>query len=184
MVVTNEMLLRLSLYFYLPMMVGLIYYFVKINAIKRTVTENKDEIVQINSKIDVLKNAMKYLKLDNLIALNSALAKYREGVYEDDHFIQEVGDCKIFKIIDKSNGEITRISYDEIGQISSTQTVLSDTLHYSMEYVNGKLAIGIEYNQNAQKAFCYKYNEIGEVVSRDEYIYNENNGFEIKETIF
>lgn len=164
--------------------VAIVYIMRKLNSVARMSIDSKNTIEQLTDKIDVIRNSMRFIKLDNLVTMNNELAKYREGVYEDEYFIQEVGECKILKITDKSNGEITHITYNESGHIQQTNSYLNDVLLFTMEYVNGKLETGNKYNQNGQKAFSYKYNGIGEIVSQNEYLYDENNQLTIKETTF
>lgn len=113
------------------------------------------------------------LRLDNLINVSNEIGKYKEGIYEDDHFLQEVGHCKIIKITDKSSNEITNVYYDENGEKSHTETFDKDILKYMMKYQNGKLKNGIEFYKNGEILFEYIYDDAEEVSKKIEYIYDE-----------
>lgn len=125
------------------------------------------------------------LRLDNLINVNNEINKYREGIYEDDHFLQEVGHCKIIKITDKNSNEVTNVYYDDYGNKSITETFCDGLFKYKMEYANNKLKKGFEIDSNGNTVFEYCYNDAEEVSKKVEYIYDTNsNLLETKETNF
>lgn len=125
------------------------------------------------------------LRLDNLINVSNEISKYKEGVYEDEHFLQEVGHCKIIKLTDKNSGEITNVYYDENGNKSYTETLSNDKLKYKMQYENGKLSNGAELNNDGDIVFEYFYDDAEEVNRKIEYIYDENANLKDKqETIY
>ncbi|MGE4444904.1 MAG: hypothetical protein AB7E37_08055 [Candidatus Altimarinota bacterium] len=113
------------------------------------------------------------LRLDNLINVSNEIGKYKKGIYEDEHFLQEVGFCKIIKLTDKNSGEVTNVYYDENGDKSHTETYDKDTLKYAMKYENGKLKNGVEFNQNGEILFEYFYDDAEEISQKIEYIYDE-----------
>lgn len=123
------------------------------------------------------------LRLDNLINVSNEISKYKEGIYEDDHFLQVVGHCKIIKITDKKSGEITDVYYDENGEKSFTETFDKDLLKYTMKYENGKLRNGIEFNQNGEISFEYIYDDAEEISKKIEYIYDESTQLKEKKEI-
>lgn len=114
------------------------------------------------------------LRLDNLINVANEIGKYKNGVVEDEHFLQEVGHCKIIKFTDKQTNEVTNVYYDENGEKSYTQTYLNDYLKYEMIYTNGLLSQGAEFNNLKQVIFAYQYDEVGEVSVKIEYEYDVN----------
>ncbi|MEA2029618.1 MAG: hypothetical protein U9N49_11670 [Campylobacterota bacterium] len=114
------------------------------------------------------------LRLDNLINVSNEIGKYKNGIVEDEYFLQEVGSCKIIKFTDKQSGEITEVYYNEDGEKSHTQTFLKDKLKYEMKYTNGILSHGVEYNEQGQVIFAYEYDEAGEVSTKIEYEYDKS----------
>jgi restriction endonuclease S subunit len=157
--------------------------FKKISAITEKISEDHDHIKKLENKVESLKDVIKHIRLDNLISFNNELAKYREGIYEDEYFIQEVGDCKIFKIIDKMNGETTHVSYDDFARTSATKTYKDDILKYSMEYTEGILSEGTEYRDDGQISYTYEYDMAGEIKSKIEYHYDGNGTYQNKQEI-
>ena len=125
------------------------------------------------------------LRLDNLINVSNEIGKYKNGVVEDEHFLQEVGHCKIIKFTDKQTSEITNVYYNESGEKSYTQTYLNNYLKYEMIYSNGLLSKGAEFNDLKQIVFAYQYDDAGEVSVKIEYDYNEyGNQIEKSRTIY
>jgi hypothetical protein len=128
---------------------------------------------KIESNFSNMLQLVNNLRLDNLINVSNEISKYKEGTYEDKHFLQEVGHCKIIKLTDKNNGEVTHVYYDENGEKSHTETFDKDVLKYAMKYENGKLKNGVELNQNGEILFEYFYDDAEEVSKKIEYIYDE-----------
>lgn len=114
------------------------------------------------------------LRLDNLINVSNEIGKYKNGIVEDEYFLQEVGSCKIIKFTDKQSNEVTEVYYNESGEKSHTQTFLEDKLKYEMKYTDGKLSNGVEYNEQGQIIFAYEYDEAGEVSTKIEYAYDKS----------
>lgn len=114
------------------------------------------------------------LRLDNLINVSNEIGKYKQGIYEDEHFFQEVGFCKIIRISDKNSGDITNVYYGENGEKSYTETYAGDVLKYSMQYENNKLKIGKEFDINGKISFEYYYDNVEEITKKIEYIYDNN----------
>jgi hypothetical protein len=98
------------------------------------------------------------------------LNKYRKLEVEDKHFVQELGDYKILKIVDKATNEVTDITYEN-GLKKETRTFKDDHLKYATEYENGLLKKGFELDENGDILFEYEYNAIGEVATSIEYSY-------------
>ena len=145
------------------------------------------EKYQINNKNQLENNfqntvrLVNNLRLDNLINVSNEIGKYKNGVVEDEHFLQEVGSCKIIKLTDKQSGEITEVYYNEDGEKSHTQTFLNNVLKYEMQYSNGVLSKGFEYNDEGQVIFAYGYDEAGEISTKIEYEY-DNTGKQIEKS--
>ncbi|WP_375724115.1 hypothetical protein LXN10_01050 [Arcobacter sp. KX21116] len=119
------------------------------------------------------------LRLDNLINVSNEIGKYKEGIFEDEHFLQEVGHCRVIRLTDKVSGNITNVHYNENGEKSYTETYSSDFLIYKMNYQSGKLISGVEFNNNGDILFEYFYDDAEEVKKKIEYIYDQN--FNLKE---
>lgn len=129
---------------------------------------------KINNTFFNMVTLVNNLRLDNLINVSNEINKYKEGIYEDEHFLQEVGHCKIIKITDKESQDITYINYTVNGEKSYTETRHDNILKYSMEYENNKLKIGKEFDVNGEISFEYFYNEMEEIDKKIEYIYDNN----------
>ncbi|MEA2019704.1 MAG: hypothetical protein U9N59_14785 [Campylobacterota bacterium] len=114
------------------------------------------------------------LRLDNLINVSNEIGKYKNGIVEDEYFLQEVGSCKVIKFTDKQSKEVTEVYYNELGEKSHTQTFLEDNLKYEMKYLSGLLSQGVEYDKQNQVIFAYEYNEAGEVSTKIEYEYDKS----------
>lgn len=152
----------------------------------KEVKNDTDEIKNISEKYKLnIKNQLENsfqntvrlvnnLRLDNLINVSNEINKYRQGIYEDEHFLQEVGYCKIIKVTDKENGDITNVYYDENGEKSYTETFNDNILRYSMQYENNKLKVGTEFNSNGEISFEYIYDNMEEINKKIEYIYDSN----------
>ena len=155
------------------------------NKLDRFLETQDKNILNIKAKIDSSYTSMVYLvnnlRLDNLINVSNEIGKYKQGVYEDDHFLQEVGYCKIIKLIDKNTKEVTQVYYNENGEKSYTETFDNETLKYKMKYENGKLRNGIEFNKNGEIIFEYFYDEAEEISKKIEYLYDESH--KLKDTI-
>jgi len=136
--------------------------------------------VSFDNKIRQLQCAIKYLKLDNILSASNEVAKCKENICENEHFVQQFGYCKIVKITDKHSGEVTKVSYDEFGRKSSAQTYSGDILKYAMEYRDDRLIRGIEYEISGKVSFEYEYDEADEVAKKIEYIYKDDGEFECK----
>lgn len=147
----------------------------KINEENKVILDTK-----LNNNLSNIISIVNNLRLNNLINVSNEIGKYRNGIYEDTHFIQEVGHCKIFKLTDKTTGEITNIHYDENGEKLYTETYVDDILQYKMNYRNKKLKNGIEFNKNGNVLFEYFYDEAEEISKKLEYIYDEE--FNLTET--
>lgn len=129
---------------------------------------------KINNTFFNMVTLVNNLRLDNLINVSNEINKYKEGIYEDEHFLQEVGHCKIIKITDKESQDITYINYTDNGEKSYTETYHDNILKYSMKYENNKLKIGMEFDVNGEISFEYFYNEMEEIDKKIEYIYDNN----------
>lgn len=129
---------------------------------------------KINNTFFNMVTLVNNLRLDNLINVSNEINKYKEGIYEDEHFLQEVGHCKIIKITDKESRDITYINYTDNGEKSYTETYHDNILKYSMKYENNKLKIGMEFDVNGEISFEYFYNEMEEIDKKIEYIYDNN----------
>ena len=151
-----------------------------LNYMKKLQEYNKKELAE-NFKSMI--KLFPILRIDNLVDLNNEIAKYRNGVIEDDYFLQEVGHCKVTKLIDKQTNEITEVTYDNNGLKNNTQTFLDGKIKYEMSYMDGLLHEGKEYNDEQQVAFHYQYNEAGEVSKKTEYTYDENGEIKNKKEI-
>jgi hypothetical protein len=115
-----------------------------------------------------------HLRLDNLINVSNEISKYKQGIYEDEHFLQEIGYCKIIRLTDKKSGDVTNVNYDENGEKLFTETYNGDVKKYSMQYENNKLKIGKEFDSNGVISFEYFYDDMEEITKKIEYIYNSN----------
>lgn len=146
-------------------------------------TQDKN-IINITSKVDSnflnIVQLVNNLRLDNLINVTNEISKYKEGTYEDEHFLQEVGHCKIIKLTDKNSGEITNVYYDENGEKSHTETFDNDSLKYNMKYENGKLKSGVELNSDGEVLFEYIYDDAEEVSKKIEYVYEQDGSLKDK----
>lgn len=129
---------------------------------------------KLNNDFTNIVQLVNNLRLDNLINVSNEIGKYKEGIYEDTHFLQEVGHCKIIRVTDKKSNEITNVYYDDKGEKSYTETFDSDKLKYTMKYENGKLRNGIELDKNGEILFEYIYDDAEEITKKIEYIYNED----------
>ena len=122
------------------------------------------------------------LKIDNLISITNEINKYRQGVLEDEFFLQEVGHCKIIKFTDKSNNDFTEVFYNDSGEKLYAETYSEDKLKFLIKYQNDKIKDGIEFNKDGNVIFEYFYNEAEEISKKIEYEYH-NNGKRIKEEV-
>ncbi|MGJ0342929.1 hypothetical protein NG769_10750 [Aliarcobacter cryaerophilus] len=122
------------------------------------------------------------LKIDNLISITNEINKYRQGVLEDEFFLQEVGHCKIIKFTDKSNNDFTEIFYNDSGEKLYAETYSEDKLKFLIKYQNDKIKDGIEFDKDGNVIFEYFYNEAEEISKKIEYEYH-NNGKRIKEEV-
>ena len=62
--------------------------------------------------------------VNNLINLINGIGEYKEGIYEDEHFLQKVEHCRVIKPTDKSTKEVTHVYYGENGEKSYTEDFL------------------------------------------------------------
>lgn len=122
------------------------------------------------------------LKIDNLISITNEINKYRQGVLEDEFFLQEVGHCKIIKFTDKSNNDFTEVFYNDSGEKLYAETYSEDKLKFLIKYQNDKIKEGIEFDKDGNEIFEYFYNEAEEISKKIEYEYH-NNGKRIKEEV-
>lgn len=122
------------------------------------------------------------LKIDNLISITNEINKYRQGVLEDEFFLQEVGHCKIIKFTDKSNNDFTEVFYNDSGEKLYAETYSEDKLKFLIKYQNDKIKDGIEFDKDGNVIFEYFYNEAEEISKKIEYEYH-NNGKRIKEEV-
>lgn len=122
------------------------------------------------------------LKIDNLISITNEINKYRQGVLEDEFFLQEVGHCKIVKFTDKSNNDFTEVFYNDSGEKLYAETYSEDKLKFLIKYQNDKIKDGIEFDKDGNVIFEYFYNEAEEISKKIEYEY-VNNSKIIKEEI-
>ena len=122
------------------------------------------------------------LKIDNLISITNEINKYRQGVLEDEFFLQEVGHCKIIKFTDKSNNDFTEVFYNDSGEKLYAETYSEDKLKFLIKYQNDKIKDGIEFDKDSNVIFEYFYNEAEEISKKIEYEYH-NNGKRIKEEV-
>ena len=122
------------------------------------------------------------LKIDNLISITNEINKYRQGVLEDEFFLQEVGHCKIIKFTDKSNNDFTEVVYNDSGEKLYAETYSEDKLKFLIKYQNDKIKDGIEFDKDGNVIFEYFYNEAEEISKKIEYEYH-NNGKRIKEEV-
>ena len=99
------------------------------------------------------------LKIDNLISITNEINKYRQGVLEDEFFLQEVGHCKIIKFTDKSNNDFTEVFYNDSGEKLYAETYSEDKLKFLIKYQNDKIKDGIEFDKDGNVIFEYFYNE-------------------------
>lgn len=139
--------------------------------------------IKIENNFQNMVQLVNNLRLDNLINVSNEISKYKQGIYEDEHFLQEVGFCKIIKISDKKSGDITNVYYDENGQKLNTETYNGEVLKYSMQYENNKLKIGKEFDANGKISFEYFYDDLEEIVKKIEYIYGNNSQLQTKNEI-
>lgn len=144
----------------------------------------QEQVHKINDVLDGLKidiqKQINHTRLSNIIHFTTEIAKYRNGVYEDKYFIQEVGECKIFKIIDKKMNEITNIYYQD-NLKSFTETFLANKLKHKMYYAEGLLVTAKDFDVNGNIVVSYEYDEAGEISSKTEYEY-DNNGDLLNQT--
>lgn len=137
----------------------------------------QEQIHKINDALDDLKvdtqKQINHTRLSNIIHFAAEIAKYRNGVYEDQYFIQEVGECKIFKITDKKTQEVSNIYYEN-NLKSFTETFLDNKLKHKMYYDKGLLATAEDFDKNGNLAASYEYDEAGEITSKTEYEYDDN----------
>ena len=122
------------------------------------------------------------LKIDNLISITNEVNKYRQGILEDEFFLQEVGHCKIIKFTDKSNNDFTEVFYNDSGEKLYAETYSEDKLKFLIKYQNDKIKDGIEFDKDGNVIFEYFYNEAEEISKKIEYEYH-NNGKRIKEEV-
>ena len=122
------------------------------------------------------------LKIDNLISITNEINKYRQGVLEDEFFLQEVGHCKIIKFTDKSNNDFTEVFYNDSGEKLYAETYSEDKLKFLIKYQNDKIKDGIEFDKDGNVIFEYFYNEAEEISKKIEYEYH-NNGKRIKKEV-
>ena len=122
------------------------------------------------------------LKIDNLISITNEINKYRQGILEDEFFLQEVGHCKIIKFTDKSNNDFTEVFYNDSGEKLYAETYSEDKLKFLIKYQNDKIKYGIEFDKDGNVIFEYFYNEAEEISKKIEYEYH-NNGKRIKEEV-
>lgn len=122
------------------------------------------------------------LKIDNLISITNEINKYRQGILEDEFFLQEVGHCKIIKFTDKSNNDFTEVFYNDSGEKLYAETYSEDKLKFLIKYQNDKIKDGIEFDKDGNVIFEYFYNEAEEISKKIEYEYH-NNGKRIKEEV-
>lgn len=139
--------------------------------------------IKIENNFQNMVQLVNNLRLDNLINVSNEISKYKQGIYEDEHFLQEVGFCKIIKISDKKSGDITNVHYDENGQKLYTETYNGEVLKYSMQYENNKLKIGKEFDVSGKISFEYFYDDLEEIVKKIEYIYGNNSQLQTKNEI-
>ncbi|QFR49386.1 hypothetical protein FJR48_06460 [Sulfurimonas lithotrophica] len=129
----------------------------------------------IDSSFVATQKSLQHIRLDNIINFHTELAKYKNGIYEDDHFIQEVGECKVLKLVDKKTNETTNIYY-EGGIKNFTETFADNCIKHKMYYSkDGSLLKGEDFNKAGSLVFSYQYDEAGEISSKTEYIYDDNN---------
>lgn len=153
-----------------------------LNPIQETLEKN---ILNINNNMHTIMKQIGNLQLANYIDFANEIHKSKDYTYEDENFIQDVGHCKIVKIKDKKNGEVTHVYYDHQGNKSHTETFTNEILKYSMMYDNKKLVKGFEYNLDGDVIFEYEYNEAGEIINKTEYLYSPDRVLEkTLETIY
>lgn len=148
------------------------------------ITQDKN-MINISTKVESnyisIVGLVNNLRLDNLINLTNEIGKYKEGIYEDEHFLQEVGHCKIIKLTDKNTKEVTQVYYHANGEKAYTETFTNGKLKYTMKYENGKLITGTEFNEEGETLFEYFYDDAEEISKKIEYIYDKSN--QLKDTI-
>jgi hypothetical protein len=121
-------------------------------------------------------------KVAEFNSLSNEINKYRQGVLEDEFFLQEVGHCKIIKFTDKSNNDFTEVFYNDSGEKLYAETYSEDKLKFLIKYQNDKIKDGIEFDKDGNVIFEYFYNEAEEISKKIEYEYH-NNGKRIKEEV-
>ena len=147
----------------------------KISNVDSMITNFKNDLKE-NSYVS--KQQIASLKLTNYIDAANGIYQSQEHTYENEFFIQEVGHCKIVKIIDKQDQSVTNVYYNENEKKSYTETFNENLLTYSAHYAEDKLTRGCEYDVKANLLFEYFYNEIGEVIKKVEYLYAEDGTLE------
>lgn len=137
------------------------------NVFEKTSIDIKNKI---NTQFERILQTVNSLKIENYIEINNMINKYKKLEVEDAHFIQELGDYKIVRIVDKATNEVTDITYEN-GVKKETRTFQNDLLKYATEYENGVLNKGFEFDLNGDILFEYEYNAIGEIATSIEYGY-------------
>jgi len=145
-----------------------------INSIEESNESMQNKLSKIENNYTSVVSLVNNLRIDNLINLINGIGEYKEGIYEDEHFLQEVEHCRIIKLTDKSTKEVTHVYYGENGEKSYTETFLNNRLKYIMKYEKGKLKTGFELNDDSETLFEYSYDDAEEISKKIEYIYDAN----------
>ncbi|MFX4208611.1 hypothetical protein ACOTWV_07450 [Aliarcobacter butzleri] len=154
--------------------------------IEKYVKSQDKNAINVGTKLDNyfinVTKIISTLKIDNLIGITNEVNKYRQGILEDEFFLQEVGHCKIVKFTDKRNNDFTEVSYNEFGEKLYAKTYSENKLKLLIKYQNDKIKEGIEFDKDGNEIFEYFYNEAEEISKKIEYEY-DNEGKKIKEEI-
>ncbi|MDN5103354.1 hypothetical protein O8C99_09160 [Aliarcobacter butzleri] len=157
-----------------------------ISNIEKYVKSQDKNAINVGTKLDNyfinVTKIISTLKIDNLIGITNEVNKYRQGILEDEFFLQEVSHCKIVKFKDKRNNDFTKVSYNELGEKLYAETYSENKLKLLIKYQNDKIKEGIEFDKDGNEIFEYFYNEAEEISKKIEYEY-DNDGKKIKEEI-
>lgn len=156
------------------------------NKIENYIKYQDKTTINLGTKLDSyfvnITKIISTLKIDNLISITNEVNKYRQGILEDEFFIQEVGHCKVVKFTDKSNNDFTEVFYNDLGEKLYAETYSENKLKFLIKYQNDRIKEGIEFDKNGNEIFEYFYNEAEEISKKIEYEY-DNNGKRIKKEI-
>ncbi|WP_373002030.1 hypothetical protein [Sulfurimonas sp.] len=157
------------------------------NDIKNIESSLLNKHKEFNKSIDTIKanlgtyttniqRQINHARLDNIISFSNEISKYKNGIEEDEYFLKEVNECKIYRMTDKTTNEVTNIYYKD-GLKSYTETFLEHKLIHKLYYsAENVLEKGEDYGNNGELLVDYQYDEAGEISQKTEYEYdNESN---------